>query len=119
MNVIAATVKKEKTNKKIIYSFSVNNDAFEAHYFSGKKSTLEIMHNESLLGAIDKPKTKFEFVANPETSPVKITAWIDNGNSISSFIGKINGVGIEADGKPVQHTLAVPETHIKNGRVGL
>jgi hypothetical protein len=43
----------------------------------------------------------------------------DNGNSISSFIGKINGVGIEADEKPVQHTLADPETHIRNGRAGL
>jgi hypothetical protein len=53
----------------------VNNDVFEAHYFAGKKSTLEIMHNGSLPGTIDKPKTKFEYAANSETNPVKITAW--------------------------------------------
>jgi hypothetical protein len=121
MNAIEATVKKEKAGKKTVYYFAVNSDLFEAHYFAGKKYTLEIMHNGSLLGTIDNPnpKTKFEFIANSEANPIKITAWIDNGNSISSFIGKINGIGIEVDGKPVQHTLADPETHIKNGRTGL
>jgi hypothetical protein len=119
MTIIEATIKKDKASRKTVYSFAVDNDAFEAHCFSGKKPTLEIIHNGCLLGTIDTQKTKFEYVANPETSPVKVTAWLDNGNSISSFIGKINGIGIEINGNPVQHTLADPETHIKGGRSGL
>jgi hypothetical protein len=119
MTTIEATVKKEKADKKTIYSFKVNNDVFDVHYFTGKKPALEIMHNGSLLGTIDKQKTKFDFEVNSETNAVNITAWIDSGNSLSSIIGRINGVGIEVDGKPVQHTLADPETHIQQGRSGL
>jgi hypothetical protein len=58
-------------------------------------------------------------VANPETFPVKITAWIDAGNLFSSLIKTvINGVGIEVDGEPVQNTLTDPGFHIKNGKSG-
>jgi hypothetical protein len=119
MTVIKAAIKKEKASKKVIYSFEVNNDVFEAHYYTGKKQSLEIKHNGAMLGIIDRPKAKFEYVVNSETNPINITAWIDNGISISSFISKNSGVGIEVDGKPVQYTLTDPETHINNGRSGL
>jgi hypothetical protein len=119
MNIIQANVKKEKADKKIIYSFGINNDVFEAHYFTGKKPALEITHNGLPLGTVDTPKTKFNFAANSETGAITITAWIESGNSFSSFLGKAAGAGIEVDGKPVQHTLADPQTHIKNGRSGL
>jgi hypothetical protein len=119
MTAIEAEVKKDKKSKKTTYSFEANNESFEAHYFTGKKPKLEIMHNGSLLGTIDNPKAGFECVVNSETGPIKISAWINNRNSISAFLGKINGIGIEIDGKPVQYTLADPEIHIKNGRSGL
>jgi hypothetical protein len=119
MAVIDAIVKKDKIDKKIVYSFGMNNETLEAHYFFGKKSSLEIIHNGVLLGVINDHKTKYDYIINPETNPIKVTAWIDNGNSFSAFMGKLKGVGIEIDGKPVQHTLADPETHIKNGRSGL
>ncbi|GBU28341.1 hypothetical protein R84B8_01899 [Treponema sp. R8-4-B8] len=119
MNSIKAEISKEKASKKIIYSFEVNNDAFKAYYFPGKKSTLEISHNGSSLGTIDNPKAKSEYTVNSETKPVKITAWIDNKLSLASFLGKVKGIGIEVDGRPVQNTVSDPETHINIGRSGL
>jgi hypothetical protein len=119
MAIIEAIVKKDKVDKKIIYSFVINNETLEAHYFFGKKASLEITHNGVLLGTINNPKIKHDYIINQEANPTKITAWIDNGNSFSAFMGKLKGIGIEIDGKPVQHTLSDPETHIKNGRSGL
>jgi hypothetical protein len=119
MTIIGSTIKRDKKAKKTIYSFMVNDDVFEAYFFTGKKPALEIMHNGALLGFIEEQKTKFEFVANPEVNPVKITAWIDAGNSFSSIIKSMfKGVGIEVDGKPVQNTVTDPGFHIKNGRSG-
>jgi len=119
MGAIKAEVSKEKGSKKIIYSFQVNNDAFKAYYFPGKKSTLEITHNGSSIGTIDEPEVKKEYTVNSETEPVKITAWMDNKLSLASFLGKVKGVGIEVDGTPVQNTVSDPETHINIGRSGL
>jgi len=119
MNSIKAEVIKEKKSKQIIYSFEVNNDVFKAYYFPGKNSTLEITHNDSSLGTIDEPETRTEYTVNAETNPVKITAWIDSKLSLASFFGKVKGIGIEVDGRPVQNTVSDPETHINNGKSGL
>jgi len=119
MNTVKAEISKEKASKKVSYTFEINNDVFKAHYLPGKIPSLVIMHNGSTLGIINEPKTKTEYAVNSETKPLKITAWIDNGISIATFIGKVRGVGIEVDGRPVQGTVTDPEIHIKNGRPGL
>jgi hypothetical protein len=113
--MIGSTISKDKRNKKTTYSFAVNNDVFEANYFSTRKPKLEIISNNSVLGVIERPNAKSEYVINQETNPVKITAWIDKGN----ITGKVNGIGLEVNGEPIQHTLADPEIHIKKGRLGL
>lgn len=117
MNIIKSTVTKEKKNKKIIYSFSFDNETFEAHYIISKKPTVELFYNGSHLGLINDLKVKHDFLINPDSNPMKLTIWIES-NIYSLFIGKINGIGIKIDENPVQHTLADPEAHIKNGRSG-
>jgi len=119
MNLIKAEVSKEKGIKKVTYSFEVNNDVFKAHYFPGNKPVLELTHNENALGSIDQLNTKFDYTVNSGTTPLKITAWLYKKPLITSFTGIPSGIGIEVDGKPVQHTIASPETHINHGRGGL
>jgi len=117
MTVIASTIKKDMKTKKSTYSFLINDIAFEAHYFFGKEPTLEILHNGSSLGIVSEKTTKFDFTVNAETFPIKITAWMNIGNTFSSILNPTNnGIGIEVDGKPVQNTLADPGYHIKNGK---
>jgi len=118
MNTIKAEISKDKESKSQTYSFEVNGEAFKALYLPGKEAALQIMHNEVSLGAmlwtVDKER-KFEYTVNVGAKPVKITAWISNGFSFMG-IGKANGIGIEVDGIPVQHTVTAPEIHIENGR---
>jgi len=117
MNVIASTIKKDIKIQKITYSFTVNENSFEANYFFGKNPNLEISHNGVSLGIISEKKTKFDFTINGETFPVKVTAWMNIGNAFLSFFNSVNnGIGIEVDGNPVQGTLADPEHHIKSGK---
>ncbi|QQO10042.1 hypothetical protein [Breznakiella homolactica] len=118
MNVIEAAAAKEKQTKKIIYSFSVQNETFEAHYFKGKNPSLELLYNGTPVMTADKPNTRFTYEIQKGSTPVKITLWIENA-AYSVFIGKVNGIGIEVDGIPVQHTVTDPGTHIKNGRTAL
>ncbi|GHT80119.1 hypothetical protein FACS1894130_10740 [Spirochaetia bacterium] len=119
MEAIKSVVINEKKNKKIIYSFVIDDANFEAHYVMGKKQTLEIFQNGNQILAIDKPKEKRDCIVNFENNDIKIVAWMEQSSMIPGFVGKINGVGIEIDGIPVQSTLADPEVHLKNGRTGL
>jgi len=119
MELIKAEVSKEKGSKKVTYSFEINNDVFKAYYFPGKKPALELTHNENALGTIDQPNKKIDYTVNSGTTPLKITAWLYKRSIFASLTGIANGIGIEVDGKPVQHTLASPETHINYGRGGL
>jgi len=119
MDTITSVVSKGNGNKEVTYSFQVNNDAFKAVYLPGKKSTLEIIHNDTSLGEIDAPNKKCEYTVNSETNPLTVTAWIDDRASIATYLGKPKGVGVEVNGRPVQHTMADPETHIKIGRAAL
>jgi len=122
MTPIKAEISKDKKSKEITYSFQANSEAFKA-YYSPKELTLEIMHNETSLGAIygkiDR-KRKLEFTANTNAEPLKITAWIDDGFSFfGNIFRKLKGIGIEVNGVPVQHTLADHETYLSNGRTWL
>jgi len=119
MSVIASSVSKESGSKRVIYSFRVNNDAFEASYLPGKNHSLEITHNEVSLGEIDASDKKHEYTVNSETTPLTVTAWIDDRATFATYLGKPKGVGIEVNGCPVQHTVADPQTHIKSGRSAL
>jgi len=115
--MVKCTVEKDKIEKIIKYHFEHNNEIFEARYIISKKPTVELLHNGSHLGFIDDLKIKHDYIVNTDTTPIKVTVWIEY-NIYSTYIGKINGLGIEIDEKPVQNTLADPETHIKNGRSG-
>jgi hypothetical protein len=119
MSAITADVCKESGSKRVTYSFQVNNDAFKAIYLPGKKSTLEIIHNDTSLGEIDTPNKKCEYTIDSETTPLTVKAWIDDRVSTATYLGKPKGVGVEVNGRPVQHTVADPETHIKIGRAAL
>jgi len=114
MMIIESTVNKDKEKKITTYTFSVDHDVFVANYFSGTSSQMEIIHNGSLLGRINNHKIKSEYVVNQDTNPVRISAWIFKGH----FFEK-KGIGIEVNGNPIQHTLADPEPHIQNGKLGL
>ena len=118
MDIIEAVEKKEKKDKKIVYSFTLENEGYEAHYDYGKKPGLTFLHNGTQVGVVEKAGNKVSFRVN-ENKPVNITAWIEGGVSSWLFGKTQGGVGIEVDGKPVQHTLTDPETHIKAGKVGL
>ena len=117
MNIVASKIKKEKKDKKIIYSFEYLDENFEAHYYYGKKPEAELFHNGSSLGHIDNTKDKQDFAVNLEAKSIKISAWIVF-NVYYNYIGKLNGMGVCIDDLPVQHTLADPDAHVKNGRSG-
>ena len=119
MNVIEAVEKKEKKEGKIIYSFSVDNEKFRAHNNYGPKPTLTFFHNKKECGKVEIPNEKVQFSITTKKSTINITAWVETG-ILTYLTGRIiGGAGIEIDGKPVQHTLADPGTHIKSGRTGL
>ena len=60
---------------------------------------------------------RHEFNINNEFELIKITIWMEY-NNYASFIGKLNGIGVEVNGVYVQNTLADPEVYINNGRSG-
>jgi hypothetical protein len=101
----------------IVYSFNVNNERFTANYVYGKKPKFEFFHNDTLIGSSDQIKNKSEYIINTEYESLKITVWLEY-NVYSMYIGKLNGIGIEVNKTPVQHTLADPEVYINNGRSG-
>jgi hypothetical protein len=117
MKTINSTAKKERKVNLISYSFDINNEHFLAHYVYGKKPRFELFHNNSLLGSSDEKGNKFEFTVNTETELLNIKIWIEY-NVYSIYIGKLNGIGVEVNGNPVQHTLADPEVYVKNGCSG-
>jgi len=116
MNVIKAEVSREKKSKKITYSFNVDNNAFTVNFFHTRKPSFEITHNGALLGKTDEINKKFDYMVDSEKGPIKITAWTHYRNGRTD---SVNVLGIEVNGKPVQHTTADPEVHIKQGRVWL
>jgi len=118
MKLIESTLNKE-TKGKIIYAFSINNEQFSVNYNYGIKPTVELLHNNSVLGFIDQPKNKFDFIINSELEQIKIKIWIEYYNVYAINFGKINGIGIEVNEVPVKNTLSDPETHIKQGKSGL
>ena len=111
MEIIESSVTKDKKNKRTVYAFSVSGLSFEAHHYKMTKSRLEIFNNGTLLGTVDLKTPRAEYIVEAEPSPVKITAWIE--------VKAKGGAGIEVDGKPVQHTIADPDVHIKNGKIAL
>jgi len=117
MDIIKSTEKKERKMNLKTYSFDINNEHFSAHYIYGKKPRFEFFHNDSLIGSSDQINNKFEFIVNTEYDSLKIIIWIEY-NIYSVYIGKLNGIGIEVNKNPVQHTLADPEVYINNGRSG-
>ena len=116
MEVIKAEASRDKKNKKIIYSFNVNNIYFKASFIHTRSPSFEITQNGSLLGKTDKINTRFDYTVDSGTEPLKITAWIHYRTERTD---SVNELGIEVNGKPVQHTTADPEVHIKPGRVWL
>ena len=119
MNIIEAVEKKEKKEGKIIYSFSIENEMFEAHNTYGQKPILTLFHHGTECGKLEIPNKKVQLTINTEKTPINITAWIETG-ILTYLSGRtIGGAGIEINGKPVQHTLADPNTHIKSGKTGL
>jgi len=117
MKIINSTTNKDKRMNLITYSFNVNNERFTANYFYGKKPKFEFFHNDTLIGSSDQIKNKSEFIVNTEYESLTITVWLEY-NVYSMYIGKLNGIGIEVNKIPVQHTLADPEVYINNGRSG-
>jgi hypothetical protein len=117
MKIINSTAAKDKKMNLITYSFNVNNERFTANYFYGKKPKFEFFHNDTLIGSSDQIKNKSEFVINTEYESLNITVWLEY-NVYSMYMGKLNGIGIEVNKNPVQHTLADPEVYINNGRSG-
>jgi len=116
---IKATETKFKKEKKTVYAFSIGNNNFEACFSNGKKPALVLSHNGTQIGVVEKAGNKVPFTVNTENAPINITAWIEGGFSSWLFGKTQGGIGVEADGKPVQHTLADPGTHIKAGKTGL
>jgi hypothetical protein len=118
MTIIESTLTNDKKEKTVVYAFTASGEPFKAYYYGGKQTRLEITHNESPLGTVNKLNDKSEYTVDAEGGAVKITAWLVK-NSPLDFTGRAAKVGIEANGKPIQHTAADPETHIKNGLGGL
>lgn len=112
MQIIEAKKTKFKKEKKIVYSFLYENEEFEASVIYGKKPSLTLLHKGTQIGFIDKSGGKAFLNVDTDKAPVKITAWMMAG-------GRVIQIGIIIDGKPVQHTVADPNTHIKSGRIGL
>jgi len=117
MKIINSTTNKDKKTNLITYSFNVNNERFTANYVYGKKPRFDFFHNDTLLGSSDQIKNKSEFTVNTDYETLTITVWQEY-NVYSMYIGKLNGIGIEVNKNPVQHTLADPEVYINNGRSG-
>ena len=117
MKVINSTVKKDKKANLISYSFDINNEHFIANYIYGKKPRFELFHNNSLIGSSEQIKNKMEFSVNSEMEILNIVIWLEY-NNYNAFFGKLNGVGIELNGNPIQNTLADPDVYINNGRGG-
>jgi len=117
MKIINSTTNKDKKKNLITYSFNVNNERFTANYVYGKKPRFEFFHNDTLIGSSDQIKNKSEFIVNTEYESLNITVWLEY-NVYSMYMGKLNGIGIEVNKTPVQHTLADPEVYINNGRSG-
>jgi len=117
MKIIKSTEEKDKKMNLQTYSFDINNNHFSVHYIYGKKPRFEFFHNDSLIGSSDQINKKSEFTVNTEYDSLNIVIWIEY-NIYSIYIGKLNGIGIEVNKNPVQHTLADPEMYIKNGRTG-
>jgi hypothetical protein len=100
MTVIESIITNDKKEKKATYTFTVNGESFEAHHYSGRQSKLEIIHNGTPLGTVDKQKTKSGYEINAGEKAVKITAWMEK----ESFMGSTGGsgrIGIEIDGNPL------------------
>jgi len=115
MELIKAVRKGNWKDKKVVYSFSVENEAFEAHYYYGHEDrALALLHNGTPVGdIIYKPKERVEYHVDAGGKTLTIAAWFEGGATKG-------GPGIEIDGRPVQHTLAGPHTrHIKGLRIGL
>ena len=117
MKIIISTTEKDKKKNLITYSFNVNNERFIANYVYGKNPKFDFYHNDTLIGSSDQIKNKSEFIINTEQEILTITIWLEY-NVYSMYMGKINGIGIEVNKTPVQHTLADPEVYINNGRSG-
>jgi len=117
MEIINSTTNKDKKKNLITYSFNVNNERFTANYVYGKKPRFEFFHNDTLIGSSEQIKNKSEFIVNTEYESLNITVWLEY-NVYSMYMGKLNGIGIEVNKTPVQHTLADPEVYINNGRSG-
>ena len=119
MDIIESVEKKVKKEKKISYSFSIENENFEANYVYGKKPVLTLLRNGTQIGIVETPNSRFPLSIDTEQGQKNITVWIEAGGS-SWLTGKTTGgVGIEVDGKPVQNTLSDPSVHIKGGKTGL
>jgi len=113
--MIKATKKGYWREKKVVYSFSVENEIFEAHYCYGQGGrALALLHNGTPIGdIIQKPREKSQYRVDAGGKTLTITAWFEGGVTKG-------GPGIEIDGRPVQYTLAAPYTqHIKDLRIGL
>ena len=117
MKIINSTTNKDKKMKLITYSFTINNERFTANYAYGKKPRFDFLHNDTLIGSSEQIKNKSEFTVNTEYETLTITVWLEY-NAYSMYIGKLNGIGIEVNKNPVQHTLADPDVYINNGRSG-
>jgi hypothetical protein len=117
MKIINSTTNKDKKMNLITYSFNINNDRFTANYIYGKKPKIEFFHNDTLIGSSEQIKNKSEYIINTDYETLTITVWLEY-NVYSMYLGKLNGIGIEVNKNPVQHTLADPEVYINNGRSG-
>ena len=115
MHVIEATHTNEKKSRKIVYSFLVRNEKFEASYNYGKNKKLDFFHNGTQVKVIEKIGEKDQFTVDTEEGSIRITAWIDKGFHLS----RIREIGIEVNGDPVKFTTTDPHVHIENGRQGL
>jgi len=117
MKIINSTTNKDKKMKLITYSFTINNEHFTANYVYGKKPKFDFFHNDTLIGSSEQIKNKSEYIINTDYETLTITVWLEY-NAYSMYIGKLNGIGIEVNKNPVQHTLADPDVYINNGRSG-
>jgi hypothetical protein len=111
MKIIESTTKKDKKTNLITYSFNVNNEKFVTHYIYGAKPRFELFHNGTMIGFSDQIKNKFTFSVDTDYENIKITIWIEYSN-YGNIIGKLNGLGIDVNGNPVQNSLTDPDTHI-------
>ena len=117
MDYIESKVKKIKEDRKFVYTFEHVNEVFELHYYYGKKSEVDLFHNGAIILHLTGNREKKNFTYNISNEIINFSIWIEY-NVYHTYIGKLNGVGITINDKPVQHTLADTNMHIKNGRYG-